>query len=122
MLAYAGASLETVVALNIAALLKKVKEKTKNSSIRQVLDPSVTKTRSTIMSIKVGAYLTFIIALNIAAYIFYNETGKHFILKTINCLFLTFLPIQINVVLNSIIFFTRNSPIRRYYDKFFNCK
>ena len=119
MSAYAGASLATGVAFNIA-LLKKVKQKTKNSSITQVLDSSLTKTISIIMGIKVAAYLPFIIALNIAAYAFYNETDKHFILEAIRDLFLTLLPIQINAVLNSIVFFTRNSRIRRYYYKLFN--
>ena len=74
------------------------------------------------MSVKVAAYLPLMIALNIAAYAFYNATDKHFILKAIRGLFLTLLPIQINAVLNSIIFFTRNSRIRRYYYKFFSCR
>ena len=119
MSAYASASLATGVAFNIA-LLKKVKQKTKNSSIPQVLDSSLTKTISIITGIKVAAYLPFIIALNIAAYAFHNETDKHFILEAIRDLFLTLLPIQINAVLNSIVFFTRNSRIRRYYYKLFN--
>ena len=121
MSAYTGISLTTGVGFNIA-LLKKVKEKTKNSSIPQVLDSSLTKTISIIMGVKVAAYLPLMIALNIAAYAFYNATDKHFILKAIRGLFLTLLPIQINAVLNSIIFFTRNSRIRRYYYKFFSCR
>ena len=121
MSAYTGISLTTGVGFNIA-LLKKVKEKTKNSSIPQVLDSSLTKTISIIMGVKFAAYLPFMIALNIAAYAFYNATDKHFILKAIRGLFLTLLPIQINAVLNSIIFFTRNSRIRRYYYKFFSCR
>ena len=121
MSAYVGLSLATGVVLNIA-LLKKVKEKTKNSSIPQVLDSSLTKTISIIMGIKVAAYLPFMIALNIAAYAFCNEADKHFILKAIRGLFLTLLPIQINAVLNSIIFFTRNSRIRCYYYKLFSCR
>ena len=121
MSAYTGISLTTGVGFNIA-LLKKVKEKTKNSSIPQVLDSSLTKTISIIMGVKVAAYLPLMIALNIAAYAFYNATDKHFILEAIRGLFLTLLPIQINAVLNSIIFFTRNSRIRRYYYKFFSCR
>ena len=121
MSAYTGISLANGVALNIV-LLKKVKEKTNDLSISQELNSRLTKTISMIIGIMVAAYLPFIIALNIAAYAFYNETDKHFILKTINGLYLTLLPIQINAVLNSIFFFTRNSRIRRYYYKFFICR
>ena len=113
--------LATSVAFNIA-LLKKVKEKTKNSSFQQALDSCLTKTIFIIIGIMIAAYLPFMTALNIAAYAFYNETDKHFILKAMRGLFLTLLPIQINAVLNSIIFFTRNSRIRRYYYKFFSCR
>ena len=63
-------------------------------SISQELNSRLTKTISMIIGIMVAAYLPFIIALNIAAYAFYNETDKHFILKTINGLYLTLLPIQ----------------------------
>ena len=118
---YTGISLTTGVGFNIA-LLKNVKQKTKNSSIPQALDSSLTITISIIIGTMVAAYLPFMITLNIAAYAFYNETDKHFILEAICGLFLTLLPIQINAVLNSIIFFTRNSRIRRYYYKFFNCR
>ena len=121
MSAYTGILLATGVAFNIA-LLKKVKEKTKNSSFQQALDSNLTKTIFIIIGIIIAAYLPFMTALNIAAYAFYNETGKHFILKAMGGLFLTLLPIQINAVLNSIIFFTRNSRIRRYYYKFFSCR
>ena len=121
MSAYTGISLANGVALNIV-LLKKVKEKTNDLSISQELNSRLTKTISMIIGIMVAAYLPFIIALNIAAYAFYNETDKHFILKTINGLYLTLLPIQINAELNSIFFFTRNSRIRCYYYKFFICR
>ena len=119
------ATLDTYLATSIAfniALLKKVKEKTKNSSFQQALDSCLTKTIFIIIGIMIAAYLPFMTALNIAAYAFYNETDKHFILKAMRGLFLTLLPIQINAVLNSIIFFTRNSRIRRYYYKFFSCR
>ena len=119
MSAYTGISLANGVALNIV-LLKKVKEKTNDLSISQELNSRLTKTISMIIGIMVAAYLPFIIALNIAAYAFHNETDKHFILEAIRDLFLTLLPIQINAVLNSIVFFTRNSRIRRYYYKLFN--
>ena len=117
MSAYTGIALTTSVGFNIA-LLKTVKQKTKNSPIPQALDLSLTKTISIIIGIMVAAYLPFVIALNIATYAFYNATGKHVILKAMPGLFLTLLPIQINAVLNSIIFFTRNIRIRRYY---YNC-
>ena len=121
MSAYTGISLANGVALNIV-LLKKVKEKTNDLSISQELNSRLTKTISMIIGIMVAAYLPFIIALNIAAYAFYNETDKYFILKTINGLHLTLLPIQISAELNSIFFFTRNSRIRCYYYKFFICR
>ena len=114
MSAYTGIALTTSVGFNIA-LLKTVKQKTKNSPIPQALDLSLTKTISIIIGIMVAAYLPFVIALNIATYAFYNATDKHVILKAMPGLFLTLLPIQINAVLNSIIFFARNIRIRRYY-------
>ena len=121
MSAYTAISLATAVALNIV-LLKEVKERANGLSIPQVLNSSLTKTISIITGIMVAAYLPFMVALNIAAYVFYNETDKHFILKTIIGLFLTLLPIQINAVLNSIIFFTRHSRMRRYYYKKVSCR
>ena len=65
MSAYTGIALTTSVGFNIA-LLKTVKQKTRNSPIPQALDLSLTKTISIIIGIMVAAYLPFVIALNIA--------------------------------------------------------
>ena len=65
MWAYTGIAQTTGVGFKIA-ILKKVKQKTKNWSIPQVLYSILTKTISIIIDIMVAAYLPFMIALNIA--------------------------------------------------------
>ena len=67
------------------------------------------------------AYLPLIITLGIIVYEFINSTDKSFIQEKENVR-LTMIPCQVNAILNSVIYFTRSSRMKRYYYKLFNCK
>ena len=110
MSAYIGAVLTIGVVFNVA-LLKNVKQKTKNSSIQRTLDSSLTKTVSLILATLVAAYMPLMIVLTITS------------CRSIDsALVFTLIPSQVNAVLNSVIYFARNSRIRRYYYKLFNAR
>ena len=115
----------TILAVGIVfnvALLRNVKRKTQKSLAQQTLDSSLTKTIGLIIGIMVAAYLPAIIAINIAAYAYISSADKRFIKKIGNALLWALIPSQFNAVLNSVIYLTRNSRMRRYYFKFFNCR
>ena len=108
MSAYIGAVIAVGVVFNVT-LLKNVKQKAKNSSIQQALDSSLTKTVSLILATLVAAYMPLMIAITLSI--------------SINFYFpFTLIPSQVNAVLNSVIYFTRSSRIRRYYYKLFNAR
>ena len=115
---YAGSVLGFTCILNVA-LLRNVKQKTGNSFIHQKLDSSLTKTITLILALMMVTYFPTITTINIAAYAFISSTDKQFILKKANEFLWALIPIQINAVLNSIIYFTRNSRMRNYYYKLF---
>ena len=119
--AYAAAMLAIVIAFNVA-LLRNVKQKTQKSSVQQTLDSSLTKTIGLIIGVMVAAYLPVIIAGNIAAYAYISSADKFYIKKRGSALLWALMPSQFNAVLNSVIYLTRNSRMRRYYSKFFNCR
>ena len=118
--AYVGTIVLIGVILNVA-VLKKIKQKTQNSSRQQSLDSSLTKTIVMIILFMVVAYLPLMITLNIAAYGFISSTDKSFIRKRASDLLFTAIPCQINAVLNSVIYLSRSSRMKRYYYKLFNC-
>ena len=118
--AYVGTIVSIGVILNVA-VLKKIKQKTQNSSRQQSLDSSLTKTIVMIILFMVVAYLPLMITLNIAAYGFISSTDKSFIRKRASDLLFTAIPCQINAVLNSVIYLSRSSRMKRYYYKLFNC-
>ena len=119
--AYSGTVLSISIVFNVA-LLTNVKRKTKKSSIQQILDSSLTKTIGLIIDIMVAAYLPIIIAINIAAYAYISSADQFYIKKRGSALLWALVPSQFNAVLNSVIYLTRNSRMRRYYSKFFNCR
>ena len=119
--AYAAAMLAIVIAFNVA-LLRNVKQKTQKSSVQHTLDSSLTKTIGLIIGVMVAAYLPVIIAGNIAAYAYISSADKFYIKKRGSALLWALMPSQFNAVLNSVIYLTRNSRMRRYYSKFFNCR
>ena len=108
MSAYIGAIIAIGVVFNVT-LLKNVKQKTKNSSIQQALDSSLTKTVSLILATLVAAYMPLMIALTLSISIVFHFP-------------FTLLPSQVNAVLNSVIYFARSSRIKRYYYKLFNAR
>ena len=115
---YAGTVLGITGILNVV-LLRNVKQKTRNSFIHQKLDSSLTKTITLILVLMVVTYFPAITTMNVAAYAFISSSDKLFILQKGNDLLWALIPIQINAVLNSIIYFTRNSSMRNYYYKLF---
>ena len=119
--AYAAAMLAIDIVFNVA-LLRNVKQKTQKSSVQQTLDSSLTKTIGLIIGVMVAAYLPVIIAGNIAAYAYISSADKFYIKKRGSALLWALMPSQFNAVLNSVIYLTRNSRMRRYYSKFFNCR
>ena len=119
--AYAAAMLAIGIVFNVA-LLRNVKQKTQKSSVQQTLDSSLTKTIGLIIGVMVAAYLPVIIAGNIAAYAYISSADKFYIKKRGSALLWALMPSQFNAVLNSVIYLTRNSRMRRYYSKFFNCR
>ena len=119
MSAYMGVVLVTGVAFNVA-LLKSVKQKTKNSSVQQALNSGLTKTVTLILATLVSSYLPLIITSAIfSCGLIYSE-DRTFIRVSSRALFSTFILPQVNAVLNSVIYFTRSSRIKRYYYKLFN--
>ena len=115
---YAGAVLGITGILNVV-LLRNVIQKTRNSFIHQKLDSSLTKTITLILVLMVVTYFPAITTMNVAAYAFISSSDKLFILQKASDLLWALIPIQINAVLNSIIYFTRNSSMRNYYYKLF---
>ena len=113
----------TVLILGISfniALLRYVRLKTKISLIPQtVLNSALTKTIALIVTMMVATYVPLIITLNIVEYALMNSTDEDFIEKVVNDLMWALIPSQINAALNSIIYLTRNSRIKRYYYKLF---
>ena len=66
-------------------------------------------------------YFPAIAAINVAAYALISSKDKQFILQKANDFLWALIPTQINAVLNSIIYVTRNSRMRNYYYKLFTC-
>ena len=127
--AYAGIVMVLVVGFNVA-LLKDVKQKRKNSSIRanvnsskqQAINSTLSKTIAIIVAVMIAAYLPIMIILTVAAFILFNSADPHFLRKNSNDFMWALMPCQINAILNSVIFFTKNSRMRCYYKKLFTYK
>ena len=113
--------LAIAIVFNVA-LLRNIKQRTQKSSVQQTLDSSLTKTIGLVISVMVAAYLPVIIAGNVAAYAYISSANKFYIKKRGSALLWALMPSQFNAVLNSVIYLARNSCIRRYYYKFFNCQ
>ena len=117
---YFSVSIVVGVAFYIA-LLRYVQRETKTFSRCQPVYSNLTKTIIMIILLMIVAYLPLIITLGIIAYEFINSTDKSFIQEKENVR-LTMIPCQVNAVLNSVIYLTRSSRMKRYYYKLFNCK
>ena len=119
LLNYTGAMLAMGVIFNVT-LLKYVKRKTKNSSVQQALDSGLKKTVMLILASLVSAFLPLMITLAIMSYASVFSVDRTFIKVTYYALFFTSVPPQVNAVLNSVIYFARNTRIKRYYHNLFN--
>ena len=113
--AYSGTILALAIVLNVS-LLRNVKQKTQNSSVQQTLDSSLAKTIALIIGMMVAAYIPAIVAIII------NSADKFYIKKRGSVFLWALMPSQINAVLNSVVYLTRNSRMRRYYSNLFNCR
>ena len=121
MTVYMGIVLAISVVL-YAALLRKVKQATKKSSLPQGFDSSLTKTIAVIVAIMVVTYFPLMIFLNVFAYELLNSTNGRYIQELGDDLLWTVLPCQMNAIINSLIYLVKNSRIKRYYSKLFNCR
>ena len=120
MSAYTG----TIVAIAVilyAALLRKIKQTTKNSSIPQGIDSSLTKTIAMIVAIELVTYFPVMVSLSVFAYELLNFTDKRYIQKPRIDLLWTVLPCQINAITSSVIYLAKNGPMKRYNSRLFNC-
>ena len=117
MSTYTGAVLAVVIVLNVA-LLKHVTKKTKGTSVPQRINSSLTKTVTLILASMVVAYLPLMINLTIIPFLSIHSTkNKESISTACHTLFWTLIQPQINAVLNSVIYFSRNSRVKHYFYK-----
>ena len=100
--------------VNIAILIN-VKLRTKNSTTRQTaLNTNLTKTILMIVTVMLIAYIPLIAHVNIMQYVLRNWTNLHSITKVISLRW-AMIPSQLNAVINSVIYFTRNSRMKSYF-------
>ena len=116
---YMGILLATIVVFNVA-LLRNVKQKTKNSSLQQSVSSSLTKTIAIVTATGVITYLPSIITITI--FVYTNSNDKNLTKMLHDILTWTSILPRINAALNSIIYLARSSRMRRYYYKLLNCK
>ena len=125
---YAGTVMALVDRFNVA-LLRHVKERTKISPTKanlnvlkqRAIDSILSKTIAIIVAVMIAAYLPIMIIL-IAAFLLINSTNPHFPNINSNDFMWASVPCQINAVLNSVIYFTKNSCMRCYYKNLFTCR
>ena len=111
------------------ALLRHVKERRKISPTKanlnvlkqQAIDFILSKTIAIIVAVMIAAYLPIMIIL-IAAFVLINSTNPHFPSINSNDFMCASIPCQINAILNSVIYFTKNSRMRCYYKNLLTCR
>ena len=101
------------------ALLRNVKKKAKHSTTRQSIGLRLTKTISIIVATFVAAFLPAVTILHIFAYAVMNSSDINFIHNIIKVSYWVFMSTQLNAVLNSVIYLSRNSRIKKYYCNLF---
>ena len=117
MSTYTGALLAVVVVFNVA-LLKHVTKETKSTSVPQGINSSLTKTVTLILASTVVAYLPLMINSTIISCLsIHYANNKKSISTACHALVFTLIQPQINAVLNSVIYFSRNSRVKRYFYK-----
>ena len=101
------------------ALLRNVKKKAKNSTTRQSIGLRLTKTISIIVATFLAAFLPAAVILHIFAYAVMNSSDINFIHNIIKVSYWVFMSTQLNAALNSVIYLSRNSRIKKYYCSLF---
>ena len=104
------------------ALLRHVKARIKISPTKanlnvlkqQAIDSILSKTITIIVAVMIAAYLLIMIILIGAAFVLINSTNPHFLSINSNDFMWASIPCQINAILNSVIYFTKNSRMRCY--------
>ena len=116
---YEGSVLATGVLLNVL-LLGNVRMKARNSSIKRKTD-SLTKTIGLITTTLVLTYIPSVIVFNVAAYTYLFSTDREKIKNISVAVTWSLVPAQLNAVLNSVIYCTRNTRIMRYFKHLIQC-
>ena len=119
--AYEGTILVLIVFFNIS-LLRNVKMKRRNTSIKRKLDHRLTKTMIIIVGVMVITYLPSIVTLNITGYALLYSGDSNFTQNLSEALIWSMVPFQLNAVLNSMVYITRNGRIKLYYKRIFMCQ
>ena len=103
-------------------ILMNVRLRTKNSTAQHTaLNASLTKTISLIVAMMLITYIPLLVHLSITQYATRNWTNFDATIKVVKNVRWTMIPSQLNAVLNSVIYVSRNSRMKRYYCNFFNC-
>lgn len=116
---YEGTVLAIGVLLNVL-LLENVRMKARNSSIKRKTD-SLTKTIGLITTTLVLTYIPSVIVFNVAAYTYLFSTDREKIKNISVAVTWSLVPAQLNAVLNSLIYCTRNRRIMRYFKHLIQC-
>ena len=126
---YAGIVTALVVGFNVA-LLRHVKEKRKISSAtvnlkvlkQQSIKSILSKTIGIVVAVMIASYLPIMIILIVAAFVLINSTNPHFLSINSNDFMWALIPCQVNAILNSVIYFIKNSRMKRYYKSLLTCR
>ena len=110
-----------ITAILNVCLLRNVKQRIKTSTFHQTLDAKLTKTIAIILATLVVLNLPPLINFAFNAYFYYFPNPRLMYKIYRSRRWILILP-QINAVANSVIYFTTNSQMKRYYHKLFNCR
>lgn len=124
---YEGMGLAISVSLNIL-LLRNVKRQARSSSISKTRiqaknssfkkkSYSLTTTIALIVTTLVITYIPSIFVLNIAAYTFLFSSERKKIKNITLAVTWSLVPVQLNAILNSVIYISRNRRIKRYFKR-----
>ena len=103
-------------------MLMNVRLITKNSTAQHTaLNASLTKTISLIVAMMLITYIPLLVHLSITQYATRNWTNFDATITVVKNVRWTMIPSQLSAVLNSVIYISRNSRMKRYYYNFFNC-
>ena len=124
---YQGMGLVISVLLNVLLLgnvkrqarsssISNIRVQAKNSSLRRK-SYSLTTTIALIVTTLVITYIPSIFVLNIAAYTFLFSSDRKKIKDISVAVTWSLVPIQLNAILNSVIYISRNGRIKRYFKR-----